>query len=131
MASYKFPEPAATGPKVADLEDKLVAVLPTDVGMRETKYGDKLVATARVVEIETDGTIIELGETRFAQEVLAEVLQAAHGTGEWIVGRIVKPNRAWLFAAPKRDEHELIATAMAKLGGDKPSDDLFGLGEGI
>jgi hypothetical protein len=104
------------GPKVEDLKGLLLAIQPSEVGVRETKYGEKLVATARVVQINHDSTWEDLGETRFAQEVLSEDLQAVleNGAG-WLVGRVVRPNRAWLFEPPGESEIPAIDEAMAAI----------------
>jgi hypothetical protein len=121
MASYKLPEPRNMGPKVEDLKGLLLAIQPSEVGVRETKYGEKLVATARVVQINLDGSTEDLGETRFAQQVLAEDLQAVLDNGHgWLVGRVIRPDRAWLFEPPDESELELIDEVMAKL--TDPSD---------
>jgi hypothetical protein len=119
MAVYKFPEPKNVGPKVSDLEGRLLAIQPTDVRTRETKFGEKLVATARVVELKHDGTTEELGETQFPQEVLAEDLQRIleNGAG-WLVARVIRPDRAWLFEPPGQSEVEVIDELMAKITAD-------------
>jgi hypothetical protein len=108
------------GPKVSDLEGLLLAFQPKDAAVEDTRYGEKLVATARVVQINADGTTIELGESRFAQQVLAEDLQAVLDNKEgWLVGRVIRPDRAWLFEAPKRDELPLVDKVMALLVRDE------------
>ena len=113
MTGYKFPEPRNMGPKVEDLRGLLLAIHPSQVGQSETRFGEKLVATARVVQINHDGTFEELGETRFAQQVLAEDLQDVleNGAG-WLVGRVIRPAKAWLFEPPGESEHELIDDVM-------------------
>jgi hypothetical protein len=104
------------GPKPDDLKGLLVAFEPSDASVQETKFGEKLVATARVVQINLDGTTEDLGEARFAQQVLAEDLQAVLDNGHgWLVGRVIRPDRAWLFEPPGESELELIDEVMAKL----------------
>jgi hypothetical protein len=121
MSSYKFPGPRNMGPKPEDLKGLLLAFEPSDASVQETKFGEKLVATARVVQINLDGSTEDLGETRFAQQVLAEDLQAVLDNGHgWLVGRVIRPDRAWLFEPPDESELELIDEVMAKL--TDPSD---------
>jgi hypothetical protein len=110
------------GPKVSDLEGKLLAIKPSDASVRDGKFGERLVATARVVEIKHDGTSEELGETQFPQQVLAEDLQHVleNGAG-WLVARVIRPDRAWLFEPPGESERPIIDEVMAKVtAGEEP-----------
>jgi hypothetical protein len=123
MPSYTLPEPRSTGPTVEDLKDRLLAIEPLDVAVRPTKYGEKLVAHARVVAINADGSWEDLGDVRFAQMVLAEELQRVlENQAGWLVARVIRPNKAWLFEPPDDSERDLVDKVMADItGDDEPS----------
>jgi hypothetical protein len=122
MTGYRLPEPPNSGPKVEDLKGRLLAIEPLDVALRETKYGEKLVATARVVGINPDGSWEGLGDVRFAQQVLAEDLQRVlDDQAGWLVARVIRPNRAWLFEPPEDGERGLVEKVMADITGSEPS----------
>jgi hypothetical protein len=116
MTGYRLPEPRNLGPKPEDLKGLLCAFEPSNASVQETKYGVKLVATTRVVQINHDGTWEDLGEARFAQQVLAEDLQMVLENGHgWLVGRVIRPDRAWLFEPPGESELELVDEVMSAL----------------
>jgi hypothetical protein len=73
MARYTLPEPGNSRPTVESLEGRLLAIEPSKVAVEPTKFGEKLVARARVVEIRSDGTWDEVDDDfLFAQMVLVE-----------------------------------------------------------
>jgi hypothetical protein len=114
MASYTLPEPGNSRPTVESLEGRLLAVEPSKVAVEPTKFGEKLVARARVIEIHSDGTWDEVDDDfLFAQMVLVEDLQRVlEKQAGWLVARVIRPAKAWLFEAPEPDELELVDKVM-------------------
>lgn len=121
-AEFEFGD--SQGLRVADLENRLIAIHITDVELgKETKHGTKDAVRADVHEIRTDGTVELLDEILFVQDVLAADLIAAYKRGtDWVVTRIFRPGQAWLFQSPREDEHEFVNTAMAKFRNAEPVD---------
>jgi hypothetical protein len=114
MARYTLPEPGNSRPTVESLEGRLLAIEPSKVAVEPTKFGEKLVARARVVEIRSDGTWDEVDDDfLFAQMVLVEDLERLlEKQSGWLVARIIRPAKAWLFEPPELDELELVDKVM-------------------
>jgi hypothetical protein len=58
----------------------------------------------------------------FAQQVLVEELQRTlEKQAGWLVARVIRPSKAWLFELPDDDELELVDRVMADITrGDEP-----------
>jgi hypothetical protein len=116
MATYTLPE-RNSGPTVADLEGKLLAIEPSKVAVEPTKYGEKLLARARVIEIHPNGTWNEIDDDMlFAQQVIVEELERTlKNEAGYLVGRLIRPGKAWLLEAPDPDELELVDKVMSDI----------------
>lgn len=129
MAKFKVAssgQPANTV-TVAGLVDKLVAFWPLAEGRYETKLGVKAGFRVDVAEIETERgqlmNVTRLGEIVIFQEVLLEKIRE-HGPGSengWLVGRLIRPGKAYLIDPPDDDELPLIEQAVDVL--DEPDSD--------
>jgi hypothetical protein len=117
MAEYTLPAPGNSRPTVESLEGRLLAIEPSDVNERPTRFGDKLIARARVAAINSDGSTEEVDDDfMFAQMVLVEELQRVLKKQQgWLVARIIRPGKAWLFEAPEADELDLVDKVMADI----------------
>lgn len=118
MARYKVPDPSNPGgPSAASLLGKIVAVVPLTEGDFDTRNGRRpgyrvalheiIVSDGRLVDV------VDLGETTFFQDVLLEKCRYHDPTLDgYLIGRIVKPNRAYLLDPPTAAELPLVEKAV-------------------
>lgn len=99
--------------RAADLVDQLIAVRLVSLGEGTTKYSDgKVVPHADVTiwDILNTGDVHYHGETRIFQTYLVEAFSDADD--DFVVGRIVKGERAYLFDAPHESELDVCKKAL-------------------
>lgn len=109
--------------RVADLVDQLIAVRLVALGECTTKYSEGNVvphADVRIFDV-LGGTYI--GETRVFQTYLVE--QFAEADDDWVVGRIIKGERAYLLDAPDESELADCEKFVAGLGGVAKGEEPF------
>lgn len=116
MARFKFAPESTGGPMVADLVDKDLALFPIEVGQFETKIGDRPGIKVHVYDL-TGEDPEDLGRALMFQEVLLDELSKS--LGEWTVGRIVKPGKAYLLRPP--EDIELVTELMALVPDEPPA----------
>jgi hypothetical protein len=116
---YKVPEKSGGGATAAGLVDKLIAILPIEEDVFDTKMGKRPGYRVKLYEIQLNGaTVVDLvgpTETTFFQMVLVDKLRYHEPKTDWLVGRIVKPNKAFLLDPPRDDEIAGVEAAIEKL----------------
>jgi hypothetical protein len=120
MGTFKVPDPAAPGgPSAVSLLGKLLAVWPLAESDFDTKNGTKPGYKVHLFDLQVDGDIVvdvvDPGEAVFWQNVLLEKLRWHNRDDGWLVARLIRPKKSYLFERPADKEMPAVAKAVDML----------------
>ena len=95
-----------------DLLDEVAAFCPIDIRTFETEYGTGAATWAEVLRVESDGSVTDFGERPIFWVVVRKQLRRSSRSSPWVVGRLVRSNRAYKLQPLGRGESRKVAAAL-------------------